>query len=124
MQLSSVPCIMAAALALASIGHASPINQPKEGLERHTAYIDKLTEGLRLSHVTAPKAKQLRAERKGNEPKVYDPRAERKNDDSVANQTRAERKDNEPEPSAERKGNEPEANQPRAERKDNDTEVN
>ncbi|KAM3506486.1 hypothetical protein MY11210_007527 [Beauveria gryllotalpidicola] len=109
MQLSSVPCVIAAALALALIGQASPI---KEWLE--PADINQLREGSRLSYVTVPKASQPRAERKGN-------------DQSGINQSRAERKGNEPEANqsrAERKGNEPEANQPRAERKDTESEAN
>ncbi|KAM0743913.1 hypothetical protein ACQRIT_001227 [Beauveria bassiana] len=94
MQLSSVPCIIAAALALASIGHTSPVNRPKKGKGLESVDIDHLNDDLGLPHVTVPEVNQARAERKGDDVEVYQARAERKDDDEPeVNQARAERKD-------------------------------
>ncbi|KGQ05487.1 hypothetical protein BBAD15_g9234 [Beauveria bassiana D1-5] len=82
MQLSSVPCIIAAALALASIGHTSPVNGPKKGEGLESVDVDHLNEDLGLPHVTVPEVNQARAERKDDdEPEVNQARAERKDDD-------------------------------------------
>ncbi|OAA36505.1 hypothetical protein BBO_08087 [Beauveria brongniartii RCEF 3172] len=141
MKLSSVPGIVAAALALASIGHTEPIRRPPKRPGVESANVNQLNQGSGLSHVTAPKANQARAERKGDEVEVVQARAERKDNEPEwsenlwatgrraveVNHLRAERKDDEPEVNqarAERKGDEVEVVQARAERKDNEPEGN